>query len=302
MSTDLKEIYILAGHGCDLEKAIKIPMPDNVFYITKTKCGMAGEMYSSFEVIDIIKTYTNIEQIKDIEGKKDIYVNYSKSPKEIRRSYINGIFIPMLDIIESNNIGLYLSGLINIKTTNIYFKDEDEEDENYNKIPINFLVTGTNSVDVNNEPIETNEPYKYIVSKAYENSLYPTQEEVLKILEKYNPDSADDKDKKSMFKLFKNEVINTYKIKYSDLFTLFPGVYYSYLCRSPCNKYLPANIDESDFSEHPLIIRQKQESIGGKKRKTNIINKTQTKFNKKTRKNKTKTKKLKKIKIIKEIY
>ena len=150
-----------------------------------------------------VKKCQNSNEFKSLEDS-DFYVHYLDVPNNIRRTYIDGRFAP---IQRATKPALYLSGVIDLNQTNFYFEDDDGD-----KIPDNYEVRGENLVGINNGPdIEMNELYKYVVSEAYKYSLYPTQNDVLQILEKHNPDQKTTEEEKiNAFYAFEKDVTATF--------------------------------------------------------------------------------------------
>ena len=181
----------------------------------------------------------NLEE-KDVGiGGDAIHIHYSTSPRQVRRTYIDGNFVPMTNFDGpgfDRAIVLKRSGIFLLEKADIVGKDPDGDQQCAIKGWTFFDDGGWQKWHALEDGEVPPRTIKELVKWAYKDSIYPTEEEVLKCLDEYNPDEGSTfEDKKQKFEEFVKKVKNTYTISLSNLFSKFgAGVYYSLQCRYVC--------------------------------------------------------------------
>ncbi len=280
------EAYFLAGHGCNFVRRRFAPrrhgelipleraVPKGVVLVTGAQCGKL----SQFETIcsDIYEYTTEskykspIENLKEFDevGSGDaehdknlrgVHIHYAGAPSAIRKTYVDGNFVPIIFFSYGPYVFLRRSGIFSLREADIATIDKEDPDDCTLVQP---LI---------NSPGQPWKGTRGAVEAAYKGSLYPTVKEVLEVFDKeFGPDKEELSFEKGKmrFQAFAAVIKKRFTISMSALFSKFgKGVYYNLGCRGPCS-HQGVSQEDLDVAAAPgLKLRRQRSAAGGKRRK-----------------------------------
>jgi hypothetical protein len=289
--------YFLSGHGCNFREAIPVAIPDNVTFLISSKCGTSGSIQDTYKTAEILK-YASLDEIRR-QSNAHYMPNIPGIPdRALSMNYIDGWWIPIhyingtYDTINMHDDSIGLSGLIDLKDVDLedIYNSEDQEIgvdtivtysvDYYDGNPlgdISFAKPKNISDEDYAEIIEKNinTKYHFIVSQAFKYSIYPRVEDVLAVLDEFNPDGENSKtSRQQAYMNFQREAKERFKIKLSDLFrdyaneTIPNAVFFYIGCRTPCSFNIRNELIEKNSGKNSFLFlnkRGKREEWGGYK-------------------------------------
>lgn len=243
-------IYTIVGHGCD-EKDKLFTVPENCLYIHSTECGYLANtgIWDNFMCLfsENNKALKNpLDKInKDFLESKEIKYTFDKNGDTAVSNRFNLYYFPIYGIC---------SGLYQIGSKIAYYNYPDEPDYCIKYSVDNSFISRYNINDDNiNEFI--NDFTEFLINQ-YENSLFPTKEDIINSIEitnlkqKFKKEYLENKDKvdiksittSNYIKIFKEMIDLCFKTDIQTIFKFFPGIFYSISCRAQCD-VIPPDID-----------------------------------------------------------
>ena len=230
-------IYIMMGHNCELmqEKIV----PSNCTYITKSVCG-----------IDTTFDNESLRLLEDFSNNSPILIQADER------------------VLRTN----YNTGHYNMRTHNT--GERYQNDKNWAiydaGIPCGlYRIGGKQIVNRDDGELEISRPeikgtlLEYF-SSHYDNSLFPTKEDVEFVLNEIFSEEEKSKNVISLSDLYINKffvkfqlaIKNKFSIDFSTLMEKFPGIHYNISCRSLC-KGAQTSEDTEALSPRVQLIRQR---------------------------------------------
>lgn len=211
----------MAAHGCDTSE--KLPVPPGCVYVTYGLCGMATLLNSTIDDLffkmfkaknpilqDPVKNYV---KLKELFGNS-IHIHYPEAPTADGQTYFDNTYTPFLAWEKTDqSCFAYKSGLYEIGA-NLFTDDSENSGKR-------FLCNDGKFSKIDFETM-------------YNESKFPTTAMVYDAY--YTKFSFMDKGIPIMHYNLIDEVIDeNFRVKQSELFEKFPGIYYNFVCRSDCS-------------------------------------------------------------------
>jgi hypothetical protein len=208
-----KNVYIPYLHSCHLDEVKKIP-PGSIL-VNTSSCGFTTAYHEHVENTLRQMFMEKDEKLKDPSGNREYIEQKLKFPISIHTSTENSNYLDMS--LSYHLIAEYDSSL-------------DKEKKNR----LIQLCSGLYSIDGGlcnfNVSLGQNEINRDQIIKVYENSVFPTREDILDLF---------GSKKQLSIGIFEQKLKEKYgELKLSTLLEKFPGVYYFMACRPPCSEII----------------------------------------------------------------
>ena len=209
-------IYSMGAHACDTTQLLDVP--DNCIYVTLGLCGDVTYGSTKFEELFssgnelLHDPIKNLHKLQELLGNT-LHIHYKDAPSEHMRKYLNCIYQPLLISEKNVHCKIGQSGLHRIGSKIEGFKRK------------------INTSNITRENIE------YMYSK----SILPSVNQIEYEYDKINHDY--------------DTIVNHFRkfdISQSQLFDMFPGIYYNTSCRVDCDNLSEFTLNPTKSSIHAL--------------------------------------------------
>jgi len=220
-------IYLILGHGCDLMQENIVP--PNCTYITRSICGVSSG--TDQKLMGLLRNFSINSSIINTPEQEILSKNHNDE-ETMQHMKIHSVGEKY---INSKNWGVFEMqmpcGLYRIGKNLVNFDDDGD-----------LALNG---------PQQIGTLLEYL-SNHYEESLFPTKEDVKEVLNTiFNKEEldiiVDDKTTKFLqryFDIFKDAIKDKFSIDFSTLMEKFPGIHYNITCRPVCKgKYTEQDLD-----------------------------------------------------------
>jgi hypothetical protein len=244
-------IYVMLGHGCDLDRSEEV-VPQDCMYVHEVECGL--ESYDQWYNLRCLFSYRNKilkDPIKNKSKLEEIGIKFTFDRQY--DTYVNNRFSPYL----ISNYGFF-SGLHQIGQP--ISREVINEDGGEINCIIYSIKDEKNEKDEDKFRNDSPDEALCFYHELYRHSLFPTKQDVIEVTkyEKLIECFKEIYEREGLTRIekiiatadhFEKLMIKYFRVDIKTLFKYFPGIYYSISCRSPCEDKDP---EDTFFKERRM--------------------------------------------------